>query len=162
MTLKIAQVGMGRWGQDWAKNAIPKVEEIEVVAWVDASAETLKMAQKALDLDGERCFLTIDEMLRSVDVDGVLITAALPGHVPVAQTALIAAEILDEYGDEHSLRHYRLVAAKVPYGVIHQAMSEIKHDVGARQPARVFTGRMEEFARRQVARRRVGTADKRS
>ena len=90
MPLKIAQVGMGRWGQNWAKNAIPHVEDIRVVAWVDASAEALKEAQTELDLDEERCFLSTEEMLRNVDVDAVLITAALPGHVPVAQAALAA------------------------------------------------------------------------
>jgi predicted dehydrogenase len=92
MTLKIAQVGMGRWGQNWAKNPIPEVEELEVVAWVDASAESLKEARTELDLDPDRCFLSVDEMLGTVDVDGVLITAALPGHVPVAEAALKAGK----------------------------------------------------------------------
>jgi predicted dehydrogenase len=92
MTLRIAQVGMGRWGQNWAKNPIPEVEELEVVARVDASAEALKEARTELDLDPERCFLSVDEMLRTVDVDGVLITAALPGHVPVAEAALKAGK----------------------------------------------------------------------
>jgi predicted dehydrogenase len=92
MTLRIAQVGMGRWGQNWAKNPLPEVEELKVVAWVDASAEALKEARTELDLDPACCFLSVDEMLRTVDVDGVLITAALPGHVPVAEAALKAGK----------------------------------------------------------------------
>lgn len=92
MTLKIVQVGMGRWGRNWAKNAIPKVKEVEVVAWVDASAEALKIAQEELDLDPDCCFLTVDEVLNSVDADAVLISAALPGHVPVARVALEAGK----------------------------------------------------------------------
>lgn len=92
MTIKIAQVGMGRWGQNWAKNALPKVKELKAVAWVDASAEALKEARAELTLDPDGCFLSVDEMLRSVDVDAVLITAALPGHVPVAEAALKAGK----------------------------------------------------------------------
>jgi predicted dehydrogenase len=92
MTLKLVQVGMGRWGQNWAQNPIPLVKEIETVAWVDASAEALKEAQEELNLDPDRCFLDLNEALAHVDVDGVLITAALPGHVPVARAGLEAGK----------------------------------------------------------------------
>jgi predicted dehydrogenase len=92
MTLKLLQVGMGRWGQNWAKHPIPVVKEIEMVGWVDASAEALKEARTELDLDPDRCFLDLTEALKQVDADGVLITAALPGHVPVARAALEAGK----------------------------------------------------------------------
>jgi predicted dehydrogenase len=92
MSLRIAQVGMGRWGQNWAKNALPKVKELEVVAWVDARAEALKEARTELKLDPDCCFLSVDELLAAVDVDAVVITAALPGHVPVAEAALKAGK----------------------------------------------------------------------
>ncbi len=29
MAIRIIQVGMGSWGRDWAKNALPQVEEKE-------------------------------------------------------------------------------------------------------------------------------------
>ena len=34
---KIIQVGLGFWGFDWASTVIPRVPDIEVVAYVDPS-----------------------------------------------------------------------------------------------------------------------------
>lgn len=92
MTLKLAQVGMGRWGRNWAQNAIPLVKEVEMVAWVDADADALALARTELELDPERCFLRVADALSHADVDAILITAALPGHVPVARAALEAGK----------------------------------------------------------------------
>lgn len=65
------------------------------------------------------------------------------------QTDMIAEEILSELGDKHSARFYQLVAAKVPYDVIHQAFGEIKVD-GAEAPPKVFTDRMHRHAMRRL------------
>ncbi len=92
MALKIAQVGMGRWGRNWAQNIVPEVKEVETVAWVDADSDALATAQAEMDLDPDRCFLSVADALSHADVDGVLITAALPGHVPVARAALEAGK----------------------------------------------------------------------
>lgn len=51
-----------------------------------------------------------------------------------AQTRFVADEILTRYGDQHSKRRYRLVAAKIPYDGIQQAMSEIRDDGGSKAP----------------------------
>jgi len=72
---------------------------------------------------------------------------------PEDQTRMIADEILSSLGDSHSARFYQLVAAKVPYDVIHRALSEIRTD-GADAPPRVFTDRMHRYATR-----RLGSAD---
>ena len=69
---------------------------------------------------------------------------------PESQTKFIVDEILSRYGDQHSKRHYRLVAAKIPYEVIQRVMSEIKNDGGAEHPARVFTTRMERYAEKRL------------
>lgn len=68
---------------------------------------------------------------------------------PQEQTAIVADEIISRLGDQHSRRFYELVAAKVPYDVIHRALSEIKTD-GADNPAKVFTHRMQQYALKRL------------
>lgn len=64
---------------------------------------------------------------------------------PKEKTQYLAAEILNKLGDKHSQRFYYLVASRIPESIIRSALSEIKAD-GAREPARVFTYRMEQYA----------------
>jgi DNA-binding MarR family transcriptional regulator len=64
---------------------------------------------------------------------------------PPEQTAYVAQHILDALGDEKSRRFYKLVAAKIPEGVIRETLSQIKVD-GAQDPARLFTYRMQRYA----------------
>ncbi len=68
---------------------------------------------------------------------------------PLEKTQYVAKSILDQLGDRHSERFYQLVAAKIPEQVIRLTLSEIRVD-GAREPARVFTYRMNQYAQ-QVA-----------
>lgn len=88
MSLRIIQVGMGGWGQNWAAYIVPQVKEIEPRAWVDLDADTLAQARERLSLPVEACFLSLEEALEKVECDAVLITASLPGHVPNALLAL--------------------------------------------------------------------------
>lgn len=53
--------------------------------------------------------------------------------------------VLEQTGEHHSLKYYRLVAAKIPERVIRETLSEIKTD-GADSPGRVFAYRMERYA----------------
>jgi DNA-binding transcriptional ArsR family regulator len=64
---------------------------------------------------------------------------------PQARTDYVAQSILKQLGDEHSLRFYQLVAAKVPEGEIRRALAEIKAD-GAEHPAKLFTYKMQRYA----------------
>jgi hypothetical protein len=65
---------------------------------------------------------------------------------PLEQTAYIAEHvILPALGDKQSRRFYELVAAKIPEGVIREALSQIKVD-GAQDPAKLFTYRMQRYA----------------
>lgn len=66
------------------------------------------------------------------------------GH-PSDQLDYLVDEIIAQLGDRHSEAFYRLVAAHVPETVIYKTLSEIKAD-GARQPARLFTYRMNQYA----------------
>ena len=68
---------------------------------------------------------------------------------PLEKTKYLAKFILDQLGDQHSWKFYLLVAAKVPEQIIRHALSEIRAD-GAREPAKVFTYRMNLYAQQKT------------
>lgn len=92
MTIRIVQVGMGGWGRNWSTHIVPRVPAVEAVAWVDPVSAALIQAQAESNIPANRCFGTLEEALQAVEADAVLITAALPGHVPTALTALAAGK----------------------------------------------------------------------
>ncbi|HYP40497.1 MAG TPA: Gfo/Idh/MocA family oxidoreductase [Chloroflexia bacterium] len=86
--LRVIQAGMGGWGRDWARNVLQPNEEVALLACVDADAASLALARKQLDLPAHTYFETLTAALNGVDAEAVLITASLPGHVPLAAEAL--------------------------------------------------------------------------
>ena len=90
--LRIIQVGMGGWGRDWAKSVVTKDDQVSLVACVDAEPASLALARKELDLPSDSYFATLAAALEAVDAEAVLITANLPGHVPLALEALRAGK----------------------------------------------------------------------
>jgi hypothetical protein len=64
---------------------------------------------------------------------------------PPEKTEYIAEHILNALGDKQSQRFYYLVAAKIPEGVIRETLSEVRVD-GARDPARLFTYKIQRYA----------------
>ena len=92
MAIRLIQVGLGGWGQNWFRDVVSRSKAVEVAAWVEIDANALAEAQQRLNLPRERCFLTLEEALGAVTADAVLITASLPGHVPSARTALLAGK----------------------------------------------------------------------
>lgn len=74
--------------------------------------------------------------------------------VSAEQQEYISGQVLDQLGDKHSERFYRLVAAKIPEQVIFQALSEIRVD-GADNPRKAFTHRMGQYAL-QVGKKGIG------
>ena len=87
---RIIHVGLGGWGGDWERRAIPPVPEVERVAIVDAHEPTLRAAQKTLGLPDEMCFSSVTEAAQNVQADGALVTAPMDFHVPVTLEALDA------------------------------------------------------------------------
>ena len=69
---------------------------------------------------------------------------------PQEQTMIVADEITTTLGDSHSLKYYQLVAAKIEYPVIQKALSQIRNDGGAQEPAKVFVKRMEQYAAKKL------------
>jgi hypothetical protein len=70
---------------------------------------------------------------------------------PPEKTAYVAALILEALGDEQSQRFYQLVAAKIPEQAIREALSQIRAD-GARDPAKLFTYKIQRYALTQQKR----------
>ncbi len=92
MAIRLVQVGMGSWGENWGTHVIQQSGDVELVACVDLDAGMLEQARQLLNLPAERCFLTLESALASVETDAVLITASLPAHVPVALESLNAGK----------------------------------------------------------------------
>jgi len=90
--LRLLQVGMGSWGRDWAWRVIPRVKTVKLVGCVDLDPEALALARTEAAIPAERCFTSLDEALDATRPDAVLITTLLPGHIPVARTALKAGK----------------------------------------------------------------------
>lgn len=90
MTIRIIQVGLGGWGQNWAANVVARYKGVEPVALVEIDAATLQNAQQRLNFAEERCFTSLETALETVEADAVLVTASLGGHVPSARLALQA------------------------------------------------------------------------
>jgi len=90
MTLQIIHVGLGGWGGDWARRVVAANKDVETTAWVEIDANAMEAARDRLNLPADRCFTSLDEALKTVPAEAVLVTASLPGHVPSARTALLA------------------------------------------------------------------------
>ncbi|QDZ16099.1 Gfo/Idh/MocA family protein [Humibacter ginsenosidimutans] len=83
------QVGLGPWGQDWAKNVLPHAAGIEVIACVDSNESRL---EEHTALPGDRKFVSLREALESIEADAVLITARIEAHYDLAREALLAGK----------------------------------------------------------------------
>ncbi|HTK08644.1 MAG TPA: Gfo/Idh/MocA family oxidoreductase [Ktedonobacteraceae bacterium] len=92
MTLRLIHAGLGGWGSNWAKEIVARNKDVETVAWVEIVPDALRLAQERLDLPEERCFATLEEALAVYEADAVLVTASLPGHIPVTRAALQAGK----------------------------------------------------------------------
>jgi len=90
--LRLLQVGMGSWGRDWAWRVIPGVKAVKLVGCVDLDPKALALARAEVAIPAEHCFTSLDEALDATRPDVVLVTALLPGHIPIAKTALKAGK----------------------------------------------------------------------
>lgn len=92
MTVRIIHVGLGGWGGNWARTAIPEVSEVEVVGIVDPVPGTLAGVRTDLGLPESAAFASLTEALAGVEADAVVITAPAVTHVPLALEALEAGK----------------------------------------------------------------------
>ncbi|GCE23966.1 Gfo/Idh/MocA family protein [Dictyobacter kobayashii] len=90
--VRIILVGLGGCGRHWVKNIYPQQQEAQLVAYVDASPESLLRARQDLALPEELCFGSLEQALEQVGCDAVQIATTLPTHIPLALTALRAGK----------------------------------------------------------------------
>lgn len=90
--LTVIQVGMGMWGRFWAAELRKHPAVSRTVAYVDVVPEMLALLRKEQGTKDTACFESLQDALAATDAEAVLITAALPGHVPVALEALAAGK----------------------------------------------------------------------
>jgi predicted dehydrogenase len=90
MTVKVVQVGTGRWGSNWAQEILPTVREIEVTAYVDAQPAALAALQAKLGVPKRKCFPSLAAALEAVPCDIVLGTLRTEAHYDVMHAALEA------------------------------------------------------------------------
>lgn len=88
--MKLIHVGVGNWGLDWEKHALPHVPEIERVAVVEPAEPVLQRARDELELADTACFRSLDDALAATDAELVLITTPMETHVPLAIQAMEA------------------------------------------------------------------------
>jgi predicted dehydrogenase len=69
---------------------IPDVHDVDLVGYVDTDPTALDLLREEAKVPHDRCFESLNEAITSTQPEGVLITTALPGHVPVTKAALEA------------------------------------------------------------------------
>jgi predicted dehydrogenase len=87
---KIIQVGLGRWGANWATMIVPSVATAEPVAYVDSAPAALERAQEEAGAKPSQCFGGLTEALDAVECDLVLATLRTEAHYAVVRQALEA------------------------------------------------------------------------
>src|ERR1700674_254611 len=88
--LRIVQVGLGPHGRNWAKRVIPDIKEAEVVAFIDTDPQAIELLREEAKVPADRCFESLKEAIAATQPEAVLITTALPSHVPVIEAGLDA------------------------------------------------------------------------
>ncbi|TXR55169.1 Gfo/Idh/MocA family protein [Quadrisphaera setariae] len=88
--MRLVHVGLGGWGRDWERTVLPRVPEVDRVAVVEPDRAVLSAFQRTAGLPDAACATTLAQALRQVEADGVLVTAPVGAHVPLALEALEA------------------------------------------------------------------------
>lgn len=116
-TLKFAVLGLGRMGKRHARNVAYLTQHATLVAACDPRQEMIDEA-KAILPESVKYFQSADEMLKSVELDGVVVSSDSASHVELAIKSLEAGlHVLCEKPISIDLEKTRPVleaAAKVP------------------------------------------------
>ncbi len=88
--LRIVQVGLGRWGRDWATRVLPQVPAVELVGCVDENPDSLAETVKAGIIGPDGCYASLEAAIARSAPGAALVTTDLRSHVPVVLSALDA------------------------------------------------------------------------
>src|SRR5438876_10608757 len=89
-SLRMVQVGLGPHGRNWARQVLPHISEIDVVAYVDTDPYALDALHQEAGVPADRCFESLKEAIAATQLEALLNTTALPGPVPVIRAAFDA------------------------------------------------------------------------
>ena len=89
-SIRLLQVGLGPHGRNWARQVLPQIPEVEVVAYVDKDPYALDALRAEAGVPADRCFESLTEAVAATQPQAALNTTALPAHVPVTRAALEA------------------------------------------------------------------------
>ena len=87
MAVKVIVAGTGPRGCDWVRE-VRSEPGYELAACVDVDEEVLQRSASALGIPPPQCFRSIEEALRSVDCDAVIVATAADRHTGACATAL--------------------------------------------------------------------------
>ncbi len=90
--VRIIQVGLGQWGQDWATSFLPTVPDVTVVGHVDTNPKAFAAITASSAGSPAACFTTLAEAIAATDPDAVLVTTDVSAHYPVVREALLAGK----------------------------------------------------------------------
>lgn len=89
-SVRVIQVGLGPHGRGWARQVIPDIKEVDLVAYVDTDPNALDLLRQEAKVPADRCFESLTDAIAATRAQAMLITTALPGHAPVIRAALDA------------------------------------------------------------------------
>ena len=89
MKLKVAILGVGRWGVHFIRNFLEH-PQAELVAIVDRSEEILKSSQQRFQLDPNQVLITTDwqQLQELSDLDAIVVATPATTHYSIIQSAL--------------------------------------------------------------------------
>ena len=88
--LRLLQIGLGPHGRNWARQVLPQVPDVEVVAYVDKDPYALDALRAEAGVPAGQCFESLKEAVAATQPEAALNTTALPAHVPVTKALLEA------------------------------------------------------------------------
>ena len=86
------QVGLGPGGLDWAREVLPGVEAVTIVARVDTDQERRARTAETLDEPASLYHPTLSAALAATEANAVLVTVPLAAHFAVVEEALAAGK----------------------------------------------------------------------
>jgi predicted dehydrogenase len=87
MAIKVIVVGAGARGRDWVRE-VRRAAEYELAACVETDEESLRQTASAFGLSAAQCFRSLEEALRAVDCDAVIVATPADRHTESCETAI--------------------------------------------------------------------------
>jgi predicted dehydrogenase len=87
MAIKVIVAGAGARGRDWVRE-VRRAAEYELAACVETDEESLRQTASAFGLSAAQGFKSLEEALRAVDSDAVIVATPADQHTESCETAI--------------------------------------------------------------------------